>query len=107
MRALSDWDVKSARLPLTSGEKGPVARLTSATFGLDEEEGWLMGPLDNRLVWVTEGYRQYLQISPCRLFIGKYRIVVLVRESGWHSGIMERTGHCVGNPIYCLLDQPD
>ena len=81
------WDVKAACLKPERGYSDPVAMLASANFGMhNKREGWLVGPSGIRLLWVPKEYRPYLQISPCRLVIGKYRVVLRVEESGWHRG---------------------
>ena len=87
-KAIRIWDVKAACLKPEGGNSDPVATLAFAGLGPEmfEDAGWLLGSSLNRLLWVPEEYRPYLQIPPCKLVIGKYRVVLRVDESGWHHG---------------------
>jgi len=96
------WDGEAACRPPTRSKMDPVAMLASAI--LDEKTGWLLESSGDRLVWVPQEYQRYLQISPCTLVIGKYRIVVRVGGSGWHHG--ENWFLC-WKPNHYLLDRHD
>ena len=77
------WDVKAA-CSLSSGtSSNSVAALASATL---RQDGWLVGPAGELLVWLPADYRKYLQLPPCTLRIDQSRVTIMIGDSGWHRG---------------------
>ena len=74
------WDVDASYKLLS--EQDPVMALRSATIN----DGWLLGPSGELLVWVPAEYRTTLQIPPCTMVIGQSRISLTIESGGWHRG---------------------
>lgn len=75
------WEVNAACL-ITSSPATLSAALTS--IGLDD--GWLLGPSRELLLWVPKEYRGYLQVGPCTMSIASRRIFVTADQKGLYYG---------------------
>ena len=76
------WDVDLASRRASKHDVDPFAALASAIL----EDGWLVGPYGELLLWVPAEYRVYLQAVCCALTIGKSRVIVRAGTGGLHAG---------------------
>jgi len=75
------WDIEAARSALPAKTKDLVAMLTST--GL--EDGWLLGPKGELLLWIPPDYRAHLCL-PHSIFISKRRISIDADAEALHAG---------------------
>jgi len=82
------WDVEDACSLALRAEHDPVIRLANAKL----EDGWLLGPSGELLLWVPADYQEHLQFAPYPwTILGQRRIVVTVGDRGlnwgedWHA----------------------
>jgi len=76
------WDVYAACRQASESVVDPVAVLASGKL----QDGWLVGPSGELLLWVPADYRPYLQAGCCALTIGKSRVIVTAGAGGLHAG---------------------
>ena len=76
------WDIEAGRHLFSGEDTSSAVALDTATL----EDGWLVGPSDELLLWVPADYRSYLPVIPCTMVIGKHRVSVSIGNSGWHCG---------------------
>jgi len=75
------WDVEAVLSPPSRDEQEPLAMLGSAI----PDNGWLVGPSGELLLWLPLDYRGHVQLLPCSMVIGLHR-VVLTAENGLYWG---------------------
>jgi len=77
------WQVE-ALFRLAAGPRcDPITQLLRA--GLDND-GWVTRPSGELLLWVPPEYREYVQLPPYTLVIGKPRVVITADPTGLHYG---------------------
>ena len=76
------WDVEAALTLSSQVEHHPLSRLGSARL---DEDGWLVEPSGELLLWVPFDYRGHVQLPPCSMVIGSHR-VVLTTDDGLNWG---------------------
>jgi len=72
------WNVKMACKLAAECSTNPVAALVTARL----ENGWLVGPSDELLLWTPAEYRGYLQTALCTLMISGRRVAITAGDSG-------------------------
>jgi len=66
------WNVGHALSPpKIPGEHDPMARFHPAKI---DKEGWLVGSSGELLLWLPPAHRGCIQLPPCTMIIGPYRI---------------------------------
>jgi len=76
------WDVDAARRQTSESVADPVAVLASTRL----EDGWLVGPSGELILWVPAEYRAYLEVPPSVLTINKSHVIVRAGAGGLHAG---------------------
>jgi len=77
------WDVEDAHSLVSRAVDDPVIRLVSAELN----DGWLIGPSGELLLWVPADYQEHLEFHPYpRRALSQRRIVVTVGNQGLHWG---------------------
>jgi len=76
------WDISTARSlsPPTAGNE------TTTMAAARLENGWLLGPRGELLLWVPEEYRAYLHMQPCTTLISEHRVSIVVIGGDLHVG---------------------
>jgi len=70
-RTIRIWNVEFALLLSSQAEHDPFARLSSGSL---DDDGWLVGPSGELLLWVPAEYRGFMQLDPCSRLIGPHRV---------------------------------
>ena len=76
------WDVEEALSRRANNQSDAETDLNLAML----HQGWLLGHVEELLLWIPADYLQYLRISPCTGIIGRPRVVVTTDASRLYRG---------------------
>ena len=76
------WDLEKIRSLHKNRSQSPLASLTFARY----EEGWLVSPSNELLLWVPPEYRGHLEIGDYSRVIATHRAVVTANDDMLHQG---------------------
>ena len=76
------WDVVAACRQASEHVVDPVTVLVAGKL----ENGWIVGPSRELILWVPAEYRAYLEAPPCVLTINESRVIVRAGAGGLHVG---------------------
>ena len=77
------WDVEAVMALASEPRCDPLAQLLRT--GL-QEDGWVKGPSGELLLWIPSEYRDYVQLTPCKIMISRYRVVITSDVTGLRYG---------------------
>ena len=76
------WDVNLSGSLFPTKPDDPVMALGTATFN----DGWLVGPSGELLLWVPADYREHLSVLSCTMPIVRHHVAVAIEARGWIHG---------------------
>jgi len=76
------WNIQAVSDLASKPQCDPLAQFLRT--GL--QDGWVLGPRGELLLWVPPGYRNYVQLPPCTLVLGQRRVSITTNADGLRYG---------------------